>query len=70
MQKGDAVNTLPRRKDKNDIDEQLIRSLIDSEKVDTSNLNRKADKAEKYEVTAAIIKQYEDIIPFNINNNI
>ena len=41
---------------KDEIKEHLVYSIIDSEKVDRSNINEKADKAEKYEDTVAIIK--------------
>ena len=36
-------------------------SINECEKVNTSSLNEKADKVEKYKDVAAIIKEYEDI---------
>ena len=45
---------------KDEIKEYLIYLIIDSGKVDTSNLYKKAEKVEKSEDTVAIIKEYED----------
>ena len=48
---------------KEEIKQQLFDSIIDIICiVETEELNKKADKAEKPEDVAAIIKQYEDII--------
>ena len=39
----------------------LDNSINECDKVNTSSLNEKADKVEKYKDVAAIIKEYEDI---------
>ena len=51
-----------RRLSKEEIRQQLIDSIINNDIIETEELNEKADKAEKPEDSAAIIKQYEDII--------
>ena len=40
----------------------MIDSIINNDIIKTEKLNEKADKAEKPEDDAAIIKQYEDMI--------
>ena len=51
-----------RRLHKEEIKQQLIDSLISNDIIETEELNEKADKAEKLEDSAPIIRQYEDII--------
>ena len=40
----------------------MIDSIVNNDKIETKELNEKADKVEKAEDAAAVIKQYEDII--------
>ena len=51
-----------RRLDKGEIKKQLIESMVNNNLVETDELKKKADKVEKSEDAAAVIKQYEDII--------
>ena len=59
------VPKILRRKEdllKEEIKQKLIDSIINSDVIETEELNEKANKVEKPEDTAAVIKQYEDII--------
>ena len=40
----------------------MIDSIVNNDIIETKELNEKADKVEKAEDAAAVIKQYEDII--------
>ena len=51
-----------RRLNKEEIKQQLIDSIINTDIIETEELNEKADNAEKSEDAAAIAKQYEEII--------
>ena len=62
LQKGFENTTKIRRLRKEEIKQQLIDSIINNDIIKTEKLNEKADKAEKPEDDAAIIKQYEDMI--------
>ena len=63
MRKGDFGNTIyNERLSKNEIRKQLIDSLTENEKVETEELNGKADKMEKCEDAANVIKESKDII--------
>ena len=44
-----------RRISKEEIEQQLIDYLINSDKIETEELNEKADKVEKYEDAAALL---------------
>ena len=44
-----------RRISKEEIEQQLIDYLISSDKIETEELNEKADKVEKYEDAAALL---------------
>ena len=46
---------------KDEIKELLIGSFLDRKKVETTNLNEMADKIEKCEKAAAIVREYEKI---------
>ena len=46
---------------KDEIKELLIGSFLDRKKVETTNLNDMADKIEKCEEAAAIVREYEKI---------
>ena len=52
----------PREKPNEKIKEQLILSILEYEKVETTDLNEKVDKVEKCEYAAIIVKEYEDVI--------
>ena len=56
---GEVLKTRPK---KEEIKKQLIDSMIRTNIVETEELNEKADKVEKPEDTADVIKQYADII--------
>ena len=43
-------------------EDRLIDSIVNNDIIKTQELNEKADKVEKPEDAAAVIKQYEDII--------
>ena len=63
VQKVSKITKKTRKFSKEEIKQQLFDSIIDIICiVETEELNKKADKAEKPEDVAAIIKQYEDII--------
>ena len=62
LQKGFENTKKTRRISKKEITKQLINSIINNDIIETEELNEKADKAEKPENAAGIIKQYEDII--------
>lgn len=47
---------------KEEIKEQLIFSILEYEKVETTDLNEKVDKVEKCEYAAIIVEEYEDVI--------
>ena len=51
-----------RRLSKEEIKQQLIASIINNDIIETEELNEKAEKTEKPDGAAAIIKQYLDII--------
>ena len=42
----------------------MINSMINSDKIETEELNDKADKVEKSEDVTTIIKEYEEIIMY------
>ena len=50
------------RMTKEEIKEQLILSILEYEKVETTDLNEKVDKVEKCDDAAIIVKEYEDVI--------
>ena len=62
MQKGPKNPKKTRRLNKEEIKKQLIDSIVNNDIIETQELNEKADKVEKPEDAAAVIKQYEDII--------
>ena len=62
LQKGSENTKKTRRISKEETKKQLIDSIINNNIIETEELNEKADKAEKPEDAAEIIKQYEDII--------
>ena len=62
LQKGSKNTKKTRRLSKEETKKQLIDSIINNDAIETEELNEKADKAEKPEDGAEIIKQYEDII--------
>ena len=63
VQKVSKITKKTRKFSKEEIKQQLFDSIIDIICiVETEELNKKADKAEKPEDVAAIIKQYKDII--------
>ena len=47
---------------KNKIKKHFIDSLIEGERVETKEFNKKVSKVEKYEEAATMIKKHEDII--------
>lgn len=47
---------------KDEIIKQLLTTLPDSKKVQTKDLNEKADKVEKCKDAATMVKEYENII--------
>ena len=51
-----------RRLDKDESKKQLIKSMVNNDLIETDELNKKADKVEKPENAAAVIKQYKEII--------
>ena len=51
-----------RRLDKNESKKHLIKSMVNNDLIETDKLNKKAEKVEKPENAAAVIKQYEEII--------
>ena len=59
-----------RRLKKEEIKQQLINSLINSHKIETEELNEKADKIEKSEDAADIIKGYEETIRTKKKNTV
>ena len=61
-QKGSENTKKTRRLTNEEIKKQLIDSIINNGIIQTEELNEKADKVEKPEDAAAIIKQYEGII--------
>ena len=62
LQKGSENTNKARRLSKEEIKKQLIDSIVNNDIIETKELNEKADKVEKAEDAAAVIKQYEDII--------
>ena len=62
LKKGSRNTKKTRRLSKEEIEHQLIDSIFNNNIIKTDKLNAKADKVEKPENAAAIIKQYEDII--------
>lgn len=51
LRKGEVGNaTQKKRLSKEEIQQQLLSSLIDGENIETEDLNKKADKAEKSKV--------------------
>ena len=46
----------------------MIDSTVNNDIIETKKLNEKADKVEKPEDVAAVIRQYEDIIRANKKN--
>ena len=64
-----SFNELLRRLGKEEIKQQLIDSIINSDIIETKELDEKADKVENFEDTVAtIIKQYKEIIRTKKNN--
>ena len=62
VEKGSKNTKKTRRLSKEEIKQQLIDSIFNNDIIDIEELNEKADKVEKPEDAAAIIKQNEDII--------
>ena len=62
LQKGSENTNKAKRLIKEEIKKQLIDSTVHNDIIETKELNEKADKVEKPEDAAAVIKQYEDII--------
>ena len=62
MQKGSENPKKTRRLNKEEIKKQLIDSIVNNDIIETQELNEKADKVQKPEDAAAVIKQYEGII--------
>ena len=60
--KGSENARKTRRLSKEEIKQQLIDSIINSNIIETKELNEKADKVEKSEDAATIIKQYEETV--------
>ena len=61
LQKGSENTKKTRRLSKAEIKKQLINSIVNNDIIETKELNEKADKIEKPEDAAAVIKQYEDV---------
>ena len=57
MQKGSENPKKTRRLNKEEIKKQLIDSIVNNDIIKTQELNEKADKVEKPEDAAAVIKQ-------------
>ena len=62
LKKGSENTKRTRRYSREGIKQQLIDSIFNNDIIKTEELNEKADKVEKPEGAAAIIKQYEDVI--------
>ena len=62
VKKGYETAKKIRRLSKEEIKQQLIDSIINSDIIETEELNEKADEVEKSEDAATIIKQYKEII--------
>ena len=62
LKNGSKNTKQTRRLSKEEIKQQLIDSIFNNDIIETEELNEKADKVEKLEGAAAIIKQYEDNI--------
>ena len=62
VEKGSKNTKKTRRLSKEEIKQQLIDSIFNNDIIDIEELNEKADKVEKPEDAAAIIKQNDDII--------
>ena len=58
-----------RRLRKEEIKQHLIDYLMNSDKIEIEELNEKADKVEKSEDAANIMKEYEEIIRTKNKNN-
>ena len=61
LQKGSENTKKTRRLSNAEIKKQLINSVVNNDIIETKELNEKADKVEKPEDAAAVIKQYEDV---------
>ena len=61
LMKGFENGKKTRRLSKEEFKRQLIDSIINTDIIETEELNEKDVKAEKSEVTAAMIKQHEKI---------
>ena len=60
---GGSENTKKtRRLNKEEIKKQLIDSIVNNDIIETKELHEKADKVEKPQDAADVIKEYEDII--------
>ena len=71
MRKGETGNgTKKKRLTKDEIKDQLFSLLINGENVEAEDLDEKADKGEKPEDAATIIKDYEEIIHIKKKKNI
>ena len=69
--KNDSDNTRNiRRFTKEEIKQQLIDSFINSDEMETEELNEKADKVEKSKDVAIIVKEYKKIIRTAIKNTV
>ena len=62
LRKGSENTKKTRRLSKDKIKKQLVDSIFNNNMVETEELNKMAEEVEKPEDTAAVIKQYEDII--------
>ena len=70
LKKGSKNAKKTRRLNKEEIKKQLIDSIVYNDITETQEINEKADKAEKPEDAAAVIKQYEDILHIKKKNMI
>lgn len=50
-----------KRKSKNELKKELLRSLVEDEEYENDDLNNKTDNAKTYQDTIPIIKEYETI---------
>ena len=55
---GDVGNTAKKKQLSKETREQLIDFLLDSKKVETTDLNKKADKVEKCKDAVAVIREW------------
>ena len=70
MKNGSDNTRKIRRFTREEIKQQLIDSFINSDKMETEELNEKADKVEKSKDVAIIVKEYKEIIRTTIKNTV